>query len=216
MHFIEAMTYNDSNFKWDNSFEEGLSGKANHYIRGIYYSRQYLLHTICFFLLLLSCSISLAKDIKIGVVNTEKILRESAPAIRAQKKIEKEFLMRDEQLKKVAAQVREYQEQLERNSKGITEEERRVKERELASLTRQYQRTQQQMREDLSTRQNEEYGLILERVNSAIKMIAEKEGYDLILQLQDSVYRSQRIDITRQVIEVLVEQDSALPAQPIK
>ena len=124
--------------------------------------------------------------------------------------------MRDEQLKKVAAQVREYQEQLERNSKGITEEERRVKERELASLTRQYQRTQQQMREDLSTRQNEEYGLILERVNSAIKMIAEKEGYDLILQLQDSVYRSQRIDITRQVIEVLVEQDSALPAQPIK
>lgn len=216
MHFIEAMTYNDSNFKWDNSFEVGLSGKANHYIRGIYYSRQYLLHTICFFLLLLSCSISLATDITIGVVNTEKILRESTPAIRAQKKIEKEFLMRDEQLKKVAAQVREYQEQLERNSKGITEEERRVKERELASLTRQYQRTQQQMREDLSTRQNEEYGLILERVNSAIKMIAEKEGYDLILQLQDSVYRSQRIDITRQVIEVLVEQDSALPAQPIK
>lgn len=216
MHFIEAMTYSDSNFKWDNSFEVGLSEKANHHIRRIHYSKQYLLHTICFFLLLLSCSISLAQDIKIGVVNTEKILRESAPAIRAQKKIEKEFLTRDEQLKKVAAQVREYQEQLERNSKGITEEERRVKERELASLTRQYQRTQQQMREDLSTRQNEEYGLILERVNSAIKMIAEKEGYDLILQLQDSVYRSQRIDITRQVIEVLVEQDSVHPAQPIK
>lgn len=193
-----------------------MTKKANNTIGGIQYSRQYFLHTVCFFLLLLSCSLALAKDIKIGVVNTEKILRESAPAIRAQKKIEKEFLVRDEQLKKVAAQVREYQEQLERNSKGITEEERRVKERELASLTRQYQRTQQQMREDLSTRQNEEYGLILERVNGAIKMIAEKEGYDLILQLQDSVYRSQRIDITHQVIEVLVEQDSALPAQPIK
>lgn len=193
-----------------------MSKKANNTIGGIQYSRQYFLHTVCFFLLLLSCSLALAKDIKIGVVNTEKILRESAPAIRAQKKIEKEFLARDEQLKKVAAQVREYQEQLERSSKGITEEERRVKERELASLTRQYQRTQQQMREDLSTRQNEEYGLILERVNGAIKMIAEKEGYDLILQLQDSVYRSQRIDITHQVIEVLVEQDSTLPAQPIK
>jgi len=159
---------------------------------------------------------SLAKEVKIGVVNTEKILRESAPAIKAQKKIEKEFLTRDEQLKKVAAQVREYQEQLERNSKGISEEERRVKERELASLTRQYQRTQQQMREDLNARQNEEYGLILERVNNAIKIIAEKEGYDLILQLQDSVYRSQRIDITNQVIEVLVEQDATLPTQSTK
>jgi len=154
--------------------------------------------------------------VKIGVVNTEKILRESAPAIKAQKKIEKEFLTRDEQLKKVAAQVREYQEQLERSSKGISEEERRVKERELASLTRQYQRTQQQMREDLNARQNEEYGLILERVNSAIRIIAEKEGYDLILQLQDSVYRSQRIDITNQVIEVLVEQDATLPTQSTK
>ena len=153
---------------------------------------------------------------KIGVVNTEKILRESAPAVRAQKKIEKEFLTRDEQLKKVAAQVREYQDQLERNNKGITDEERRVKERELASLTRQYQRTQQQMREDLNARQNEEYGLILERVNNAIKIIAEKEGYDLILQLQDSVYRSQRIDITNQVIEVLIEQDATLPTQPVK
>ncbi|HMV11394.1 MAG TPA: OmpH family outer membrane protein [Nitrosomonas sp.] len=153
---------------------------------------------------------------KIGVVNTEKILRESAPAVRAQKKIEKEFLTRDEQLKKVAAQVREYQDQLERNNKGITDEERRVKERELASLTRQYQRTQQQMREDLNARQNEEYGLILERVNNAIKIIAEKEGYDLILQLQDSVYRSQRIDITNQVIEVLIEQDATLPTQSAK
>lgn len=171
--------------------------------------------TICF-LFPLSWSIAFAKEVKIGVVNTEKILRESAPAIKAQKKIEKEFLTRDEQLKKVAAQVREYQEQLERNSKGISEEERRVKERELASLTRQYQRTQQQMREDLNARQNEEYGLILERVNNAIKIIAEKEGYDLILQLQDSVYRSQRIDITNQVIEVLVEQDAMLPTQSTK
>ncbi len=192
-----------------------MSEQASNYIRSTYRSKHYLLFAASF-LLFLSCSITLAKEVKIGVVNTEKILRESAPAVRAQKKIEKEFLTRDEQLKKVAAQVREYQEQLERNSKGIADEERRVKERELASLTRQYQRTQQQMREDLNARQNEEYGLILERVNNAIKIIAEKEGYDLILQLQDSVYRSQRIDITNQVIELLVEQDATLPAKSIK
>ncbi len=52
------------------------------------------------------CSFSLlASDIKIGIVNTVKILRESAPAINAQKKIEKEFLPRDEQIKKMAANV---------------------------------------------------------------------------------------------------------------
>lgn len=213
MRSIAVMMCSDSNFRWDNSSEVRLSKKISNYFHSNFRSKCCLLLTICF---LLPLSWSLAKEVKIGVVNTEKILRESAPAIKAQKKIEKEFLTRDEQLKKVAAQVREYQEQLERNSKGISEEERRVKERELASLTRQYQRTQQQMREDLNARQNEEYGLILERVNNAIKIIAEKEGYDLILQLQDSVYRSQRIDITNQVIEVLVEQDATLPTQSTK
>lgn len=41
-----------------------------------------------------------AAEIKIGIVNTERVLIESAPAIRAQKKIEKEFLSRDQELKK--------------------------------------------------------------------------------------------------------------------
>lgn len=149
-----------------------------------------------------------AQEIKIGVVNTEKILRESVPAIIAQKKIEKEFLVYDERIKKMASQISVLQEQLERNDKSIAEE-RRTKERELANISRQYQRAQQQMREDLSMRQNEEYSLILERVNKAIRNIAEKEDYDLILQLQDSVYRSQRIDITNQVIKALAEQESA-------
>jgi outer membrane protein len=55
----------------------------------------------------------------------------------------------------------------------------------------------------LTARQNQEYGVILNLIDKAIKQIAEKERYDLILQLQDSVYRSQRIDITDQVIDVL-------------
>ena len=40
-------------------------------------------------------TVAFAGGIKIGVVNTEKILRESAPAIQAQKKIEQEFVPRD-------------------------------------------------------------------------------------------------------------------------
>lgn len=168
---------------------------------------QWLISLFALFLLIGGSSNIWAREIKIGVVNTEKILRVSAPAIMAQKKIEKEFQAYDERIKKMAAQIKELQEQLEKNDKGITIEERRTKERELANISRQYQRAQQQMREDLSVRQNEEYSLILERVNKTIKNIAENENYDLILQLQDSVYRSQRIDITNQVIRALAEQE---------
>ncbi len=144
-----------------------------------------------------------ANEIKIGIVNTEKILRESAAAVKAQKSIEQEFLLRDEQIKKMASQAKILQDRLEENSTTMAEAERRNLERDLANLSREYQRAQRQMREDLSVRQNDEYGLILERTNHAINSIAETEKYDLILQLQDSVYRSQRIDITDKVIQVL-------------
>lgn len=144
-----------------------------------------------------------AEGIKIGVVNTEKILRESTPALDAQQRIDREFIPRDAEIKEMAQQAKELQEKLEKKGAAMNETDRRELERELANLSRNYQRAQRQMREDLTVRQNEEYGVILELTDKAIHFIAEKENYDLILQLQDSVYRSQRIDITDQVIDVL-------------
>lgn len=146
-----------------------------------------------------------ANEIKIGIVNTEKILREAAPAVRAQKKIEKEFSPRDQELQKMAKQAKVLQEQLEKEGVTLSETDRRNKERDLANLNREYQRAQRQLREDLSLRQNEEFASILERANKAIQVIAEAEKYDLILQLQDSVYRSPRIDITDKVIKALAD-----------
>jgi len=55
---------------------------------------------------------SVASDIKIGVVNTEKILRESVPGIQAQKKIEQEFMPRDEDIKKMAIQAKSLQKKI--------------------------------------------------------------------------------------------------------
>ena len=55
---------------------------------------------------------ALADEIKIGVVDTERILAESAPAVRALKKIEKEFLPRDQEIKKLALQAKALQDLL--------------------------------------------------------------------------------------------------------
>jgi outer membrane protein len=147
----------------------------------------------------------LAEDIKIGVVDTERILAESVPAIRALKKIEREFLPRDQELKKLAMQAKELQELLEKEGKTMPEAERRNKERDLASLNREYQRAQRQMREDLSLRQNDEVATLQLTATKVIQVIAETEKYDLILPLRDLVYRSPRVDITEKVIKALAD-----------
>jgi outer membrane protein len=148
---------------------------------------------------------ALAEDIKVGVVDTERILAESAPAIRALRKIEKEFLPRDQELRKLAMQAKELQELLEKEGKAMPEAERRNKERDLATLNREYQRAQRQMREDLSLRQNDEVAALQLTATKVIQVIAETEKYDLILPLRDLVYRSPRIDITEKVIKALAD-----------
>ncbi len=146
-----------------------------------------------------------ANDIKIGVVDTERVLAESAPAIRAMQKIEKEFLPRDQEIKTMASQVKALQDLLENEGKSMPEADRRNKERDLATLNREYQRAQRQMREDLSLRQNDEVAALQLSATKAIQVIAETEKYDLILPLRDLVYRSQRMDITEKVIKALAD-----------
>src|SRR6185503_8446909 len=53
---------------------------------------------------------------KLGFVNTERILRDAVPAQRAQKKIEAEFQKRDQELAKIAEQLKRMQDDLDKNS----------------------------------------------------------------------------------------------------
>ena len=133
-------------------------------------------------------------DTKIGFVNTEKIFRDAAPAVRAQKKIEKEFEKRDQEMQRLAKQLQAAQESLEKNAVTMSETEKRNKEREFNDLNRDFQRKQREFREDLNQRRNEELAAVLERANKAIKAIAEAEKYDVILQ--EAVYASPKLDIT--------------------
>ena len=147
---------------------------------------------------------ALAADYKIGFVNTERLFREAAPAKRAQAKLEKEFAARDQELGKLARQVRELQAALDKDGATMAEGERRNKERDLANLSRDMQRAQREFREDLNLRRNEELASVQERANKVIQQIAEAEKFDVILQ-DPVVYASQRIDITDKVIKSLAD-----------
>ncbi len=150
---------------------------------------------------LLCAGSALAGDFKVGVVDTERVLRESVPAMKAEKKIEKEFSGRDQEIKKNMKQAKDLQLLLDKDSGSLSEADRRSKERELNALNVNLQRMQREFREDLSLRKNEELAVVLERANKAIQAIAESEKYDLILQ--EAVYRNPKIDITDKVIKSL-------------
>ena len=163
-------------------------------------SASWIVRSMQIFLLAIS-SYAVAEDFRVGVVDTERILRESTHAVKAEKKIEKEFSPRDQEIKKLAKQMKDLQSLLEKEDVTLPEAERRNKERELANMNVNLQRLQREFSEDLNLRKNEELAVVLEQANKAIKAIADNEKYDLILQ--EAVYRNPNIDITEKVLKYL-------------
>lgn len=151
--------------------------------------------------LILGAGMAQAADFKVGIVDTERVLRESVPAMNAEKKIEKEFSGRDQEIKKLMKQAKELQAQLEKEGAAMSDADHRNKERELTAMNVDLQRMQREFREDLNLRKNEELAVVLERANKAIQSIADAEKFDLILQ--EAVYRNPKIDITDKVIKQL-------------
>jgi outer membrane protein len=145
---------------------------------------------------------------RIAFVSTERILRDSVPAVRAQKKLEAEFEKRRQELARMQDQLKRGQEELEKNALTMSETQRRAKEQDFAVLNRDFQRKEREFREDANQRRNEELGLVIEQANRVIRQIAEQEKYDIIFQ-EMPAYVSQRIDITDKVMKALESKPAA-------
>jgi outer membrane protein len=142
-----------------------------------------------------------AQELKIGYVNSERVLREAAPAKAAQAKLEAEFKKRETELADQGNRLRAAMEKLEKEGPTLSESERTRRQRDLADQDRDFQRKRRELLEDLNQRKNEELSAVVERANKVIKQIFEQEKYDLILQ--EVIFAGPRVDITKKVIDAL-------------
>lgn len=165
-----------------------------------------LLSAFFIFCLVMFCGVSysFSEGLKIGFVSTDRVFKESAPAIESQKNLQKEFAAREEIIRQTAENTKALQSKLEKEALTMNDGDRQAAEIELGKLSRDLQRLQREFREELNLRKNQEMKLVLEIANKVIFKIAEKEKYDLILQ--EAVYRSPRLDITDKVIEALARE----------
>lgn len=142
-----------------------------------------------------------AQELKIGYVNSERVLREAAPAKAAQAKLETEFGKRERELADIAAKLKAASEKLEKDAPTLPESEKEKRRRDLLDQDRDFQRKRREFQEDLNQRKNEELAAVVDRANKVIKQIFETEKYDLILQ--EAVFAGPRVDITDKVVKAL-------------
>jgi len=142
-----------------------------------------------------------AQELKIGYVNSDKVLRDALPARAAYTKIEAEFGKRDKDLTELAGRLKAAADKLDKEGPTLAESDRVRRQRELVDQDRELQRKRREYQEDLNQRRNEELASLVDRANRIIKQIADQDKYDLIVQ--EVIFASTRIDITDKVIKSL-------------
>lgn len=143
-----------------------------------------------------------AQDMKIGVVSLQALI-ENAPQTKAtMDALQEEFAPRQREL---VAKQKEYEELAAKTQKDFAvmgETERRNAEKDLRDLQREVTRLQNELREDLNLRQNEEYGLLQRALLKEVQDYAQQQGYDLIVG-DGVLYVSNSVNITEEVLRVV-------------
>ena len=151
--------------------------------------------------LALATTPALAQELKLGYVNSERVLRDSAPAKAAQAKLEAEFGRRERELNDIRNRLKAAADKFEKDAPTLPEAEKTRRQRELVDQERDLHSKQREFQEDLNQRKNEELAAVVERANRVIRQIFETEKYDAILQ--EVVFAGPRVDITDKVIRAL-------------
>lgn len=147
-----------------------------------------------------------AAELKVGVVNAQKVLEQAPQAEAARKRLEVEFAPRDKSMIDVQKDVRKNEEKLEKDAMIMSETEKQKLDRELTSQKRELKRKQEEFRDDLNARRNEEFGKLQKRIADVILAAAKEGGYDLVLT-DGVLYASDKVDMTDMILKRLAAMD---------
>ncbi len=137
-----------------------------------------------------------AEDLRIGVINTGKVMEQAPQAEAATKRLTQEFEPRQSKLIKLKDELSQKQQQGEKDSLTMSETARKDLEKEIGRLARDLKVGEDEFREDLRARKAEELGKVQNQILAVIQTMAKEEKYDLILNDNAVIYVSDKVDIT--------------------
>ncbi|MEM7207119.1 MAG: OmpH family outer membrane protein [Pseudomonadota bacterium] len=147
-----------------------------------------------------------AQDLVVGFVDLPALIDKSPQALEAGDRLEKEFAPRQQALQQGRAELDLKKNKLQTESLVMSETERSELELDIRKLERRLKREEQDFREELNIKKNNEFKKVREVVLQAILKFANTGEYDLILS-EGVVFAHNRIDITQKIIDIMADLD---------
>ena len=147
------------------------------------------------FILVLFSGFLQAQPLKIGYINIDHLVSSSPQFIQANQVVIKAFQPQERQLLALSKQIQLSADTFNKNSKTLTQSERKTEIKKIANLERQLKQQARSLKKQLNLKNKQELNKIQDLINRVIKQVAEDQNFDLILY-QEVAYASKKINIT--------------------
>jgi len=166
---------------------------------------------LAFFLCGVLAASQASAEVKMGVVNFQKLLEEAPQTKTAMQALENEFAPRRRELLTLQNDLKAKDEKLQKEGAVMAEADRSKEEKNLRDQQREFQRKAGEFQDDASTRRNEEIGKVQRYLVGEIQTYAAANGFDLVLG-EGVFFAKPSFDITSNILAVLATKPASIPA----
>jgi outer membrane protein len=143
-----------------------------------------------------------AADIKLGYVNLQKALSESAAGQAAKTKMEGEIADIEDQVKQRQEDLQALQDSLKKQMGMLSAEAKEEKQIEFEQRVRDYQRYVKDKQDEMKAREERYTQQILRDLGQQVVTLSEEEGVSMMMEMSQLVYAAPELDYTDKLIEM--------------
>jgi outer membrane protein len=161
-------------------------------------------------LLVLAAAALLPAQTKLGIINSQQAVIETAEIKKAQTELEAKFKPRQAEIESTQKEIADLQRQLQEGQGKITPQQ----EQNIAAQGQRRQRDLKRLTEDLQSEvdraRNDILGRVGGRMQEIVRKLAEEKGFDVVVDVSNTVYFKPALDITK---DATAAYDAAYPAK---
>ncbi|MEM5535897.1 OmpH family outer membrane protein [Neptuniibacter pectenicola] len=143
---------------------------------------------------------------KIAVLGVQQALLASSAAADFREKLKSEFSKEDRSLLDLEKQVKAARDKITKNKDLASAEELKKMKIQFQKVFAEYQRNGQALQQKRMEREQAFIQEMRPKLDKVIRELIEKEGYDVVLAKQATLFAKKEVDITPRVVELLNKQ----------
>jgi len=143
---------------------------------------------------------------KIAVLGVQQALLASSAAADFREKLKSEFSKEDRSLLDLEKQVKAARDKITKNKDLASADELKKMKIQFQKVFTEYQRNGQALQQKRMEREQAFIQEMRPKLDKVIRGLIEKEGYDVVLAKQATLFAKKEVDITPRVVELLNKQ----------